>query len=281
MNGYDIIGDIHGYASLLERLLGQLGYKNKEDSFFHPNGRKIIFLGDLINRGPDSVRVLKIVQKMVLRKQAYCVLGNHEFRLLQKFVSNPALIESKFLSFIPWIQTLPFFLEFPEFRVVHATWHFSSIKKLKNQNAQNEDFIKSTMDPDSEFRKAIQIILQGIRVPIPTEISYKDRFGIKRQSARIRWWEKKRTILKGSNIFPKCKELIRTEFANTGEIDSETYSKNEKIVLFGHYCLPETEPKVINNLVCLDGCVTCDQILWGYQFYSGEKPTTNRLVNIK
>ena len=281
MSGYDIIGDVHGHAFLLERLLSKLGYKQNEDSFFHPYGRKIIFLGDLINRGPDSVKVLKIVQKMVLQKQAYCVLGNHEFHLLQKFVSNPALIESKFLSFIPWIQTLPFFLEFPEFRVVHAAWHFSSIKKLKKQNVQNEDFIKTTMRPDSEFKKAIQNILQGIRVPIPPELSYKDRFGIKRKRARIRWWEKKRNILTGSNIFPRCQELIQTEFTNKGDIDCEFYSKNEKIVFFGHYCLPESEPKVITNLVCMDGCVTCDHALWGYQYFEGEIPTTERLVKVR
>ena len=281
MSGYDIIGDVHGHALLLERLLSKLGYKQNEDSFFHPYGRKIIFLGDLINRGPDSVKVLNIVQKMVLQKQAYCVLGNHEFRLLQKFVNDPALIESKFLSFIPWIQTLPFFLEFPEFRVVHAAWHFSSIKKLKNQNAQNEDFIKTTMCPDSEFKKAIQIILQGIRVPIPPELSYKDRFGIERKRARIRWWEKKRNILTGSNIFPRCKKLNQTEFINKGEIECEFYAKDEKAVFFGHYCLPESEPKVITNLVCLDGCVSCDHVLWGYQYYNGEYPKTQRLVKVK
>lgn len=207
MSGYDIIGDVHGHAFLLERLLSKLGYKQNEDSFFHPYGRKIIFLGDLINRGPDSVKVLKIVQKMVLQKQAYCVLGNHEFHLLQKFVSNPALIESKFLSFIPWIQTLPFFLEFPEFRVVHAAWHFSSIKKLKKQNVQNEDFIKTTMRPDSEFKKAIQNILQGIRVPIPPELSYKDRFGIKRKRARIRWWEKKKKYFDWIEYFPSMPRI--------------------------------------------------------------------------
>ena len=281
MSGYDIIGDVHGHAFLLERLLSKLGYKQNENSFFHPNGRKTIFLGDLINRGPDSVKVLNIVQKMVLQKQAYCVLGNHEFRLLQKFINDPALIESKFLSFIPWIQTLPFFLEFPEFRVVHAAWHFSSIKKLENQNVQNEDFIKATMRPDSEFKKAIQNILQGIKVPIPPELSYKDRFGIERKRARIRWWEKKRNILTGSNIFPRCKELIQTEFTNKGDIDCEFYSQNEKIVFFGHYCLPELEPKIINNLVCLDGCVTCEHALWGYQYFDGENPTTKRLVEVR
>ena len=278
MKGYDIVGDVHGHALLLERLLGKLGYETENNSFHHPLGRKIIFVGDLINRGPDSVKVLRLIQRMHDQKQAFCVLGNHEFRLLQQYVKDPYSIEMKFLEFIPWIKTLPFFLEFPEFRVVHAAWHFSSIEKLKNQNVENEDFIRSTIHPDSEFKNAIKIILQGIKVPIPSEITYLDRFAIKRKKARIRWWEKNKRMLNGTNIFPACKKLISAEFENKGEQFCEYYSKEEKIVFFGHYCLPEYEPKVINNLVCLDGCVTCNQTLWGYQYHKREIATSERLV---
>ena len=72
MIGYDIIGDVHGYDFLLIRLLKNLGYQKGMNGFFHPNGRKVIFVGDLINRGPSSIKVLKIVKRMHLNKQAFC-----------------------------------------------------------------------------------------------------------------------------------------------------------------------------------------------------------------
>ena len=77
MNGYDIVGDVHGYAEKLKRLLGKLGYETSNNSFRHPLARKVIFVGDLINRGPDSAKALKIIQRMHDQKQAFCVLGNH------------------------------------------------------------------------------------------------------------------------------------------------------------------------------------------------------------
>ncbi|MDX3450909.1 polynucleotide kinase-phosphatase [Streptomyces sp. ME02-8801-2C] len=71
---FDIIGDIHGCASELESLLGTLGY---EDGV-HPAGRTAVFVGDLVDRGPDSPGVLRRVMAMVGSGNALCVPGNHE-----------------------------------------------------------------------------------------------------------------------------------------------------------------------------------------------------------
>ena len=54
---YDLIGDVHGYLDLLDSLAEQLGYSKKGKSYEHPEGRKLIFVGDLINRGPASIGV--------------------------------------------------------------------------------------------------------------------------------------------------------------------------------------------------------------------------------
>ena len=278
MFDYDIVGDVHGYASLLIELLKKLGYEEKKGTFIHPQGRKVVFVGDLINRGPETSKVLEVVQRMYLEEQAYAVLGNHEFRLLQQFTKNPSSIESKISKFIPWVQSLPLFLEFPEFRVVHAAWHCPSIEKIRNQDVKDEGFIRSTLDSQSEFSKAINIILRGITVPVPNHIMYYDRFGIKRNKARIRWWESKQKKINGSNFYPKCQPLMDQSFENKTNETRENYSISDKPVFFGHYCLPPEEPKVINNLVCLDGCVTCDQVLWAYKFTNGKKITTTGLV---
>lgn len=71
---FDIIGDIHGCAAELETLLGKLGY----DDGVHPAGRTAVFVGDLVDRGPDSPGVLRRVMSMVGSGNALCVPGNHE-----------------------------------------------------------------------------------------------------------------------------------------------------------------------------------------------------------
>ncbi|WP_128374837.1 polynucleotide kinase-phosphatase [Streptomyces cavernae] len=71
---FDIIGDIHGCSAELESLLGKLGYADG----VHPDGRTAVFVGDLVDRGPDSPGVLRRVMSMVASGNALCVPGNHE-----------------------------------------------------------------------------------------------------------------------------------------------------------------------------------------------------------
>ncbi|MFF9780064.1 polynucleotide kinase-phosphatase [Streptomyces sp. NPDC013978] len=71
---FDIVGDIHGCANELEALLGKLGYVDG----VHPEGRTAVFVGDLVDRGPDSPGVLRRVMSMVGSGNALCVPGNHE-----------------------------------------------------------------------------------------------------------------------------------------------------------------------------------------------------------
>lgn len=71
---FDIVGDVHGCASELEALLGKLGYVDG----VHPEGRTAVFVGDLVDRGPDSPGVLRRVMAMVKSGNALCVPGNHE-----------------------------------------------------------------------------------------------------------------------------------------------------------------------------------------------------------
>jgi protein phosphatase len=71
---FDIVGDIHGCSAELESLLGKLGYIDG----VHPEGRTAVFVGDLVDRGPDSPGVLRRVMAMVKSGNALCVPGNHE-----------------------------------------------------------------------------------------------------------------------------------------------------------------------------------------------------------
>jgi len=87
---FDVIGDVHGCREELEQLLaGPLGYALDRDAAgrpvgaAHPDGRRAIFLGDLVDRGPDTPGVLRLVMGMVAAGTALCVTGNHEAKLLR------------------------------------------------------------------------------------------------------------------------------------------------------------------------------------------------------
>lgn len=90
---FDIIGDIHGCYDETVKLLQKLGYsiteaedngKNFAIEVSHPENRQVIFLGDLVDRGPNSPAVLKLVMSMVNSGVAYCVPGNHDLKLQKK-----------------------------------------------------------------------------------------------------------------------------------------------------------------------------------------------------
>ena len=79
---FDLIGDVHGCGEELQELLSQLGYVPDETGVFaHPQGRKAVFVGDLIDRGPRVAQTLDIAMGMVEAGTALCVPGNHEARL--------------------------------------------------------------------------------------------------------------------------------------------------------------------------------------------------------
>jgi protein phosphatase len=82
---FDIIGDVHGCGDELEELLALLGYVPSDGGAWrHPAGRKAVFLGDLVDRGPRIPAVLKIVMAMVEAEAAYCVPGNHDMKLVRQ-----------------------------------------------------------------------------------------------------------------------------------------------------------------------------------------------------
>ena len=77
----DLIGDIHGHADKLEALLLKLGYQKNKCVYSHPE-RKILFVGDYIDRGPKIRETLEIVRSMVESENAIALMGNHEYNAL-------------------------------------------------------------------------------------------------------------------------------------------------------------------------------------------------------
>lgn len=144
----DVVGDVHGEIDALRHLLTHLGY---DEGGRHPAGRRLVFVGDLCDRGPDSVAVLERVGELVDRGLAQCVLGNHELNLLRAarkegngwyFEDDHDRREGKFTTSRPaaaasraWIKALllrlPLALRGERLRVVHACWHDSAVRQVE------------------------------------------------------------------------------------------------------------------------------------------------------
>ena len=127
---YDIIGDVHGCDDELAVLLERLGYEDGRT----PAGRHAVFLGDLVDRGPQCVEAARRVMAMVEAGAATCLLGNHEHQLLEhlagrfpcaygleetlaQFAEHPPEVLERFLSFV---RTLPLQLALDGGRLVVA-----------------------------------------------------------------------------------------------------------------------------------------------------------------
>ncbi len=80
---FDLIGDVHGCARELDALLAALGYVDRDGVINHPDGRVAIFLGDLVDRGPDVPGVLRRAMSMVQSGSALAIAGNHEVKLVR------------------------------------------------------------------------------------------------------------------------------------------------------------------------------------------------------
>ena len=277
----DLIGDIHGHYLELRLMLEKFGYSFQGLNLTHPENRKLAFVGDFINRGPQSVEVLKLVKSLQESGEAFVVLGNHEFKLVQNLVAGNS-IPDEFIPFIAWLRTLPLFLELETLRIVHAAWHFSSIKILEQALVADDLFIKETFEKESMYKRASQSILSGIKTTIPKDLKLVDRFAIPRTKGRLKWW----LDLRGkpysecffSPMFPEISDRgpIKTEVSML-----EPYTQQEKPVFIGHYCLPPNIPKIFGQVVCLDGCVTCDKRLWGYRYEGEHIPETSNLIQVK
>ena len=87
-NNYDIIGDIHGHADELVALLKLLDYELANGVYRHPS-RKVIFVGDFIDRGPKIRETLQLVRSMHEAGSALAVMGNHEFNAIAWFTPDP------------------------------------------------------------------------------------------------------------------------------------------------------------------------------------------------
>ncbi|MBI1915786.1 MAG: metallophosphoesterase [Planctomycetes bacterium] len=151
----DVIGDIHGEIDALRALLRHLGYDNDG---VHPEGRRLIFLGDLTDRGPNSPAVVRLIGRLLDDGLAQGVMGNHDLNLLlgekkhgnawffgrrEALDASGRLVpqaladdETRTLT-LRLFRRLPLVLERDDLRIVHACWHGPSIEAVRQGPEEN------------------------------------------------------------------------------------------------------------------------------------------------
>ena len=321
-SGYDIIGDIHGCAKPLESLLQVMGYHLDEGIYCHPS-RQAIFVGDMIDRGPDIRETLHIVKNMVDAGSAQCVLGNHEFsalayttpadiapsdkilleeakevepktqyvrkhnshhnRLIAETLQQFEAYPEEWDMFLSWLRSLPFFIEMPEFRVVHACWDAELIeqyKRVRGEQPIDDEFICQTAVKGSFESRVVNRLTRGTELRLPEKAVVQSRDGILRRFFRTKFWAKSPetyadVVFQPDPLPPELAERSLTEQEKQSIL---SYGVDEPPVFMGHYWLHGEPVPQRDNIACLDYSAVKNGRLVAYRFDGEKKLSPDKFV---
>lgn len=295
----DIIGDVHGYADKLTGLLEQLGYEHNGECYMPPEGHRALFIGDLIDRGPQQLATLETVFAMLDADVADVVMGNHEYNALAFATldpydkNNPARYlrshtevhirqHEAFLAEIPfdsqlhhyWLQRfyeIPLWLETEYGCFVHACWDVDSMAVLKPlltaNNCLTPDALIKSAQKGSIYYDALERVLKGVETALPEGLVMVDKDGAERSQVRVRWWLDElntRTI----------HQIARAPASGLAQIPVDAMAENidfaiktHKPVFVGHYWLTGNPEPLSIQVICTDysaavdsGYLTCYQL---------------------
>ncbi|RUR30697.1 metallophosphoesterase [Vreelandella nanhaiensis] len=282
MAGYDLIGDVHGCGATLVALLEKLGYREQGGVYQHPQ-RKVIFLGDLIDRGPRIRLAVTVARRMVEAGEAYIVMGNHEHNALA--YTHPAppgsakrwlrehtprhnrIMEDTLAQYqdytnewddtLAWFKTLPLFLEMDGIRVVHACWDEALINQLKKRfpdgRIDNSFLIEST-DTSTQAYQIIDRLTRGANIPLPRGMTIQSGDGYTRQSFRAHFWaahpEQWGDVVFQPDNLPG--DLETRPLSPHERQRLSYYGPQEPPLFIGHYWCEGIPALPTQNIACLD-----------------------------
>jgi len=302
VRGYDLVGDVHGHADALHRLLSELDYAEIEGVFRHSE-RQMIFVGDFIDRGPQQREVLRIARSMCEADVARTVMGNHEFNaigwatqnkgggFLREHSAKNAHQHTKFLSQIGegssahkdavnWFRTLPVWLDLPGLRVVHACWHDASREALMpfldEAGRLTEEGVLESYRRGSTAHSAVEILLKGPEEHLPAGLHFSDKDGHRREEVRLRWWDQAATTFRKAALGMEGRE----DEIPDAELPRDYRYHGGKPVVFGHYWLKDRPGITAPNAACLDFSVAKDGYLTAYRWSGERELAKNSLVSV-
>jgi len=296
----DLIGDIHGHADKLEGLLLKLGYEKSNGAYAHPE-RKVLFVGDYIDRGPKIRETLAIVKSIVDSNNAIALMGNHEYNAicfhlqetngghLRKHVIKNIIQhyetlkqfqnrQKEYEAYIDWFKTLPLYYEGDSFKAVHACWDYENIEYLKKtlvNNRLTDELIYQSVKKGTKLNKAIDQTLKGKEVAMPDGLFFTDKDGTQRNEIRIKWWEDpSKMTYKSISVLPI--EKLPEKPIQSPDLNSlDFYHPDDKSVFFGHYWQKGEPSFYKDNVCCLDYSIAKGGKLVAYQL-NGESSLSSR-----
>lgn len=301
-SGWDLIGDLHGHHEALCQLLTQLGYQRQQGTYTHPEQRRLIFLGDLVDRGPAVRETVRLVRDLVESGLALCIMANHEYNMIcyhswvggdflrphnarhdkQVAVSLAAFDQypAEWLSHLEWFKTLPLLLELPGLRVIHACWDQTKVERLKERLPNlrlTPEFLYESAQAGSEAHSLIEALLKGWEGILPAGQSYRDAEGLIRTETRLRWWPKALHHSNSPDSQGSWQDWLVTDAGATGienlpfehSLPGPLYAADAPPVFFGHYWLRGTPQLQTDNVCCLDYSIAKGGSLVAYR-WSGE-----------
>ena len=300
---YDIIGDIHGHAAALKELLHKMDYRLSQGIWQH-SSRKVIFVGDYIDRGPAIRETLSIVHNMKENGQAIALMGNHEYNALayNYKLSNGSFLrehndlhnyqheqtikqfnkyQDEWMFYLKWFYTLPLFVDLPQMRAVHACWDERAIQWLRDNKYKtlNEDLLISSHYQSSDSHSAITSILKGKEYNIPKEYAWKDKDGHLRTKNRYKWWINSIQSTYGQFLF-NCPIELRDQIIKDN-IQANSYPTTEKPVFFGHYWMDDPYPAIqTSNVICLDYSIAKGGSLVAYRWNESSQISNSHFISV-
>ncbi len=297
----DIVGDVHGCCGALIKLLERLGYQLVDGAYQHEE-RQAVFVGDLLDRGPEIRETVSLVKSMCERGSAAMVLGNHEYNalLFEPQISRWLLGEDENLE-LPerlrvlmaetlgqyrdypdlwfeccrWLESLPLFLDRGSFRVVHACWDHSMIEQYRQSYPEqgiNAAFVEASKAKGSFEARIADRLTRGTSMPLPDGMQVHSKDGFIRRFFRTKFWEASPKTY-GDIVFqpdPLPYDFAEHPIQQDHKDNLLSYATDETPVFFGHYWLSGKPKPLQKNIACLDYSAVNFGRLTAYQF-DGER----------
>ena len=279
---YDIIGDLHGQADMLEGLLKKMGYRQHLGVWRHPN-REAIFVGDFVDRGPRQVDTVMAVRRMIDSGHARAVMGNHEFNAIAWYLPDPAYpgeflrphlgrkgeknraqhaaflreVEGKpalHKELIDWFLTLPLWVDLPDLRVVHACWNEDFMDRLRPRLKPDltlgaDLMVAASREGWMEF-ETVEALTKGPEIALPAGFSFFDKDGHERDKVRVRWWHQGPTTYREIALLS---DDIRRGLPDHAVPGGTHYGYDgTKPVFFGHYWMTGAPQLQAPQIACVD-----------------------------
>lgn len=275
---YDVIGDVHGQGDKLKALLAKMGYAKQAGAWRAPQGRRAVFVGDLIDRGPGQLEVLDTVRRMVDSGDALVVMGNHEVNAIGYAVRDPATGEhlrprseknraqhAAFLAevgedtdlhreWVDWFRTLPMALDLAGLRVVHAWWdepaRLAMAQARGGEAARLDDGLMVRLYRDPGLKAARKLLTCGVEWELPAGSYIEDKEGHRHPDARLAVWRHEAQRLREIAIVPRGSEHLVPDLPIPDALRAEPVTGAP--ILFGHHWFSGPLALESPKVACLD-----------------------------